>query len=334
MQIDENSKVARSGNNLDGKINSDNGAPIKSENKILKEVVNGTGNLPKIPTSDHVPENQGQETVQTNTVKPSINAKEASYDANFNRPLLFQSFEATFRFAGNTANKFPKVSDATVRFDPVSRVVSSVIAHADIIRMSKKTTSLEHISTAASLNFDTNLLPQSSSQSQVSNVSSNMEFVEKWVDSRLELTSRDWVQNMVKTMVSALKKGNQRLVFTLNPASLGRINVTFSNKQNGLDVKIHAQRKATIALLGSSEAKLLSSLENAGHKVNNLSYADMENSKTNPDTSGRRESKQGDYSGNENLESQGNALNNDSLSSMNDNAQIDRWDNSIVNITV
>ena len=200
--------------------------------------------------------------------------------------------------------------------------------------MSKKTTSLEHISTAASLNFDTNLLPQSSSQTQLSNVSSNMEFVEKWVDSRLELTSRDWVQNMAKTMVSALKKGNQRLVFTLNPASLGRINVTFSNKQNGLDVKIHAQRKATIALLGSSEAKLLSSLENAGHKVNNLSYADMEYSKNNSDTSGSRDSKQGDYSGNEKLESQRKALNNDNLSSMNDNAQIDRWDNSIVNITI
>ncbi|MAI58424.1 MAG: hypothetical protein CML56_05515, partial [Rhodobacteraceae bacterium] len=107
-----------------------------------------------------------------------------------------------------------------------------------------------------------------------------------------------------------------------------------NKKQNGLDVKVHAERKATIALLGSSEAKLLSNLENAGHKVNNLSYADMENSQANPDTPDHRGSEQGAHSRDKNLENPQNASKDDSLSGTSENAQKGRGDNSIVNITV
>jgi hypothetical protein len=42
-----------------------------------------------------------------------------------------------------------------------------------------------------------------------------------------------------------------------------------------LDVRIQAERKATIALLGDAEGKLTSNLESAGHRVNSLSYAEM-----------------------------------------------------------
>jgi flagellar hook-length control protein FliK len=99
--------------------------------------------------------------------------------------------------------------------------------------------------------------------------------LEKWADTHLDLSSRGWATNMAKTMISALNRGQERLMFSLSPPSLGRISIAFTSTRGALDVRIQAERKATIALLGDAEGKLTSNLESAGHRVNSLSYADM-----------------------------------------------------------
>ena len=101
------------------------------------------------------------------------------------------------------------------------------------------------------------------------------EGLEKWIDKQLDLTARGWVNNLAKTMVSAINRGQQQLILSLSPPSLGRINIVFNAKSTGLDLRINAERKATLSLLGDAETKLVSNLENAGHRVNNLSYAAM-----------------------------------------------------------
>jgi hypothetical protein len=113
------------------------------------------------------------------------------------------------------------------------------------------------------------------SQSQTGQGSSGSNMLEKWADSHLDLSSRGWATNMAKTMVSALNRGQERLMFSLSPPSLGRISIAFTSTRGALDVRIQAERKATIALLGDAEGKLTSNLESAGHRVNSLSYADM-----------------------------------------------------------
>jgi len=112
---------------------------------------------------------------------------------------------------------------------------------------------------------------------------SGSERLEKWIDTQLDLTSRGWVNNLSKTLVSAINRGQQRLMLALSPPSLGRINIVFNAKSAGLDLRIHAERKATLSLLGDAETKLVSNMENAGHKVNNLSYAEMSSSENNFD---------------------------------------------------
>ena len=97
--------------------------------------------------------------------------------------------------------------------------------------------------------------------------------LEKWVERHLDLGSRGYVNSLARTIVGALAQGQQRLALTLTPASLGRINLSFIQKAGGLDLRIQAERKATISLLGEIEGKLVSSLENSGHKVNTVSYA-------------------------------------------------------------
>ena len=136
-------------------------------------------------------------------------------------------------------------------------------------------------------NAETGTVQQASSTSNPQNMGGQMQSgadrLEKWIDGRLDLTSRGWVNNLAKTMASAINRGQQRLMLALSPPSLGRINIVFSARSVGLDVRIHAERKATLSLLGDAQAKLVSNLENAGHKVNNLSYAEMETSENNFD---------------------------------------------------
>jgi len=137
------------------------------------------------------------------------------------------------------------------------------------------------------LNAETGTVQQASSASNPQNAGEQMQSgsdrLEKWIDGRLDLTSRGWVNNLAKTMASAINRGQQRLMLALSPPSLGRINIVFSARSVGLDVRIHAERKATLSLLGDAQAKLVSNLENAGHKVNNLSYAEMGTSENNFD---------------------------------------------------
>ncbi len=137
----------------------------------------------------------------------------------------------------------------------------------------------------ASISLETGMLqptyPVMSNHNAEAQTQSGSDRLEKWIDTQLNLTSRGWVNNLTKTMVSAINRGQQRLMLTLSPPSLGRINIVFNAKSAGLDVRIHAERKATLSLLGEAETRLISNLENAGHKVNNLSYAEMSSSANN-----------------------------------------------------
>jgi hypothetical protein len=151
-------------------------------------------------------------------------------------------------------------------------------------------TIVSHTSTTvpfAVQNVETGTVQQASSTSNPQNMGGQMQSgadrLEKLIDARLDLTSRGWVNNLAKTMASAINRGQQRLMFALSPPSLGRINIVFNARSAGLDVRIQAERKATLSLLGDAQAKLVSNLENAGHKVNNLSYAEMETSENNFD---------------------------------------------------
>ena len=190
----------------------------------------------------------------------------------------------------------------------------------------------------SALNVEVSVLHQTSpvmaNHNSGSQTQSGSERVEKWIDSQLDLTSRGWVNNLSKTMVSAINQGQQRLMLALSPPSLGRINIVFNAKPSGLDLRIHAERKATISLLGDAEARLVSNLENAGHKVNNLSYAEMDSNANNFDFSnnqgakgGKDDADQRDHSKQENVSEATNVARDKS-----DSKNID--DASLVNITV
>ncbi len=188
------------------------------------------------------------------------------------------------------------------------------------------------------LNVEANMLQQTApiipNHNTGAQTQSGSDRVEKWIDAQLDLTSRGWVNNLSKTMVSAINRGQQRLMLTLSPPSLGRINIVFNAKSSGLDLRIHAERKATLSLLGDAEARLVSNLENAGHKVNNLSYAEMNSSANNFDFSNNQGAKGGkddtdqlDRSEHENVSDATKVARNKS-----DAKNID--DASLVNITV
>ena len=110
-----------------------------------------------------------------------------------------------------------------------------------------------------------------SSAATNSNILPSLENLEKWIDSHLDLNSRGWVTKLSKSILSALSSGQQRLTFMLSPESLGKINVSFVNNISGLDIKISTERQATAALIGDSEAKLVSSIEVTGQRVSSLS---------------------------------------------------------------
>ncbi len=187
----------------------------------------------------------------------------------------------------------------------------------------------------ALMNAEASLLQQPSSVIANNNAGvqthTGSEGVEKWIDKQLELTARGWVNNLAKTMVSAINRGQQQLILSLSPPSLGRINIVFNAKPAGLDLRVHAERKATLSLLGDAETKLVSNLENAGHRVNNLSYAAMSSGDVNFDLSYNQDTN----SGNENAEGRDKS----EQENVGDTEKVDvvaesKADTSLVNITV
>ena len=163
--------------------------------------------------------------------------------------------------------------------DFVSRTTQTFVAQQKGLLRKKSMGDASAMSSTVGLNADAATSQQSAassgSQSQAGQGSSGSDMLGKWADSHLELSSRGWATNMAKTMVSALNRGQERLMFSLSPPSLGRISIAFTSTRGALDVRIQAERKATLALLGDAEGKLTSNLESAGHRVNSLSYADM-----------------------------------------------------------
>ena len=107
------------------------------------------------------------------------------------------------------------------------------------------------------------------------------QLLDKWVDSHLDLNARGWTQTLARNVISALRTGQQQIALTLSPASLGKMHIAFGRNESGLDVKIQAERKATVSLFGESEGKIVSSLETAGYRVTSLSCSVMQTSDEN-----------------------------------------------------
>ena len=107
------------------------------------------------------------------------------------------------------------------------------------------------------------------------------QFLDKWVDSHLNLNARGWTQTLARNVISALRTGQQQIALTLSPVSLGKMHIAFGRNESGLDVKIQAERKATVSLFGESEGKIISSLETAGYRVTSLSCSVMQTSDEN-----------------------------------------------------
>lgn len=107
------------------------------------------------------------------------------------------------------------------------------------------------------------------------------QLLDKWVDSHLDLNARGWTQTLARNVISALRTGQQQIALTLSPASLGKMHIAFGRNESGLDVRIQAERKATVSLFGESEGKIISSLETAGYRVTSLSCSVMQTSDEN-----------------------------------------------------
>jgi len=169
--------------------------------------------------------------------------------------------------------------DTKLVTDFVGRTAQAFVSQQQGIARKKLTDETSAASSVSSMTSEAassqQVAASSGSQSQTGQGSSGSNMLEKWADSHLDLSSRGWATNMAKTMVSALNRGQERLMFSLSPPSLGRISIAFTSTRGALDVRIQAERKATIALLGDAEGKLTSNLESAGHRVNSLSYAEM-----------------------------------------------------------
>jgi hypothetical protein len=180
--------------------------------------------------------------------------------------------------AQNTALDSKSVTDF------VARTAQAFVSQQQGIMRKKLTGDTPDASNTVGVNTDApsyqQIAASSGSQSQTGQGSGGSNMLEKWADTHLDLSSRGWATNMAKTMVSALNRGQERLMFSLSPPSLGRISIAFTSTRGALDVRIQAERKATIALLGDAEGKLTSNLESAGHRVNSLSYAEMNSGET------------------------------------------------------
>jgi hypothetical protein len=180
--------------------------------------------------------------------------------------------------AQNTALDSKSVTDF------VARTAQAFVSQQQGIMRKKLTGDTPDASNTVGVNTDApsyqQIAASSGSQSQTGQGSGGSNMLEKWADTHLDLSSRGWATNMAKTMISALNRGQERLMFSLSPPSLGRISIAFTSTRGALDVRIQAERKATIALLGDAEGKLTSNLESAGHRVNSLSYAEMNSGET------------------------------------------------------
>ena len=130
--------------------------------------------------------------------------------------------------------------------------------------------SLSTVSNANPQLAQTQTAPQASGQ-----------LLDKWVDSHLNLNARGWTQTLARNVISALRTGQQQIALTLSPVSLGKMHIAFGRNESGLDVKIQAERKATVSLFGESEGKIISSLETAGYRVTSLSCSVMQTSDEN-----------------------------------------------------
>ena len=120
-------------------------------------------------------------------------------------------------------------------------------------------------------NHPTNTLPQS----PINQDPKTTESLEKWLDARLAVSSRGWTNSLSKSIISAIQRGQNSIRVALSPPTLGYLRISFSNQRNGLDVKIDAQRRATITLMSDAQPKIISQLETAGHKVNNFSLSEF-----------------------------------------------------------
>ena len=130
--------------------------------------------------------------------------------------------------------------------------------------------SISNVSNANPQLAQTQTAPQASGQ-----------LLDKWVDSHLNLNARGWTQTLARNVISALRTGQQQIALTLSPVSLGKMHIAFGRNESGLDVKIQAERKATVSLFGESEGKIISNLETAGYRVTSLSCSIMQTSDEN-----------------------------------------------------
>ena len=127
---------------------------------------------------------------------------------------------------------------------------------ADALRSQLKDQTLQKVSGSTNLapfaviNADPVILNQTSLVMANNNMGvqahSGSERLEKWIDTQLDLTSRSWVNNLAKTMATAINRGQQQLTLALSPPSLGRINIIFNVKSAGLDL---GQVKITLILI-------------------------------------------------------------------------------------
>ena len=186
--------------------------------------------------------------------------------------------------AKGTTTKIPKPPEQS-KADPAARteaaaaaaqrqaVVTAVASDGGADAAQDLGTLSHSLSTVSNANpqlAQTQTAPQASGQ-----------LLDKWVDSHLNLNARGWTQTLARNVISALRTGQQQIALTLSPVSLGKMHIAFGRNESGLDVKIQAERKATVSLFGESEGKIISSLETAGYRVTSLSCSVMQTSDEN-----------------------------------------------------
>jgi len=184
--------------------------------------------------------------------------------------------EDAFRPVAATTQKQKASSKSQVKANfAVDEVVTSFARTINLFDNSKLTKNKSPENQVAELGVESftprSLAAQPPNSTVTGSNPHSLETLEKWVDSQLDLNSRGWVSNLSKSMLSALNRGHQRITFTLSPETLGKVNVTFAQGIKGLEIRINAERQATASLINDAEAKLVSSIETAGHRVASVS---------------------------------------------------------------
>jgi flagellar hook-length control protein FliK len=225
--------------------------------------------------------------------QPSLNATpdQSKYQAFSDNAFRLRPSEVS-----NQKNSLKSRSGTNFAVDKVATSFAKAIDALNRPQASKNTLSKDKFEAALVETYAPRPLSVqvSNSTSNISN-SPSLEMLEKWVDRQLDLNSRGWVSNLSKSMLSALSQGQQKLTITLSPESLGKLNVTFANGVKGLDIRISAERQATAALIGDSEAKLVSNIEASGQRVASVtcsssnSFENAYNSSQNSSSNGNNE---------------------------------------------